>query len=464
MPAAPSPTAASLRETIRSWPRLPLGIAAASCPLYAALAVAGDLKARLPFYIAIHAALFLLYVAAVRWSLRQPAQPARGQRRAGSRAGVSLVLAGAVVFRLILLPAAPTLSDDMWRYIWEGSVQWHGFNPFRHAPSDPELAGLRDAVYERINHKDLPAIYPPLTQAALALGTVAGRSPQGMKALFVAADLGLVLALLMLLRQRGDAPERAVVYAWSPLAVVEVAGSGHNDPLALGLLLMATAAIIKDRPGLSMTALALSGLAKLYAWLLAPLFALRARRAVLLLPLVAAAGYSPYLGAGADLARSTLVYAESWRSNDLLFGLLVRLAGASGLSPHLKAWADARGVDSLWSQPHMLARVGVALLLGGFLAVLCARRWKGAISLERAVFLFTGGALLLLPTLHPWYLLWILPWLALFPSPAWLALTGLVPLAYTGAGWATAAQFVPFYALLAVTAWLRRSRGTPVVQ
>jgi alpha-1,6-mannosyltransferase len=400
----------------------------------------------------------------VSWSLRAATAGHGAARREARRSGVALVLAGSVVFRLIMLPAAPTLSDDLWRYVWEGRVQWHGFNPYRHAPDDPELAGLRDEVYERINHKNLPAIYPPLTQAALALGALGGGAPFGMKALFVAADLGLVLILLMLLRQRGHPPERALVYAWNPLAVVEVAGSGHNDPLALALLLLATAAILRDRPFVSMTALALSGLAKLYAWFLFPLFALKARRALLILPLVGVAGYLPYAGAGTRLLRSTVVYAESWRSNDLLFGALVSAARASGLSPRLKAWADGRGIDSLYSQPHMLARGAVAALLAACLLWLCARRWKGTVSIERAVFLFTGAALLLMPTLHPWYLLWILPWLSMFPSPAWLALTGLVPLAYTGAPWATAAQYGPFFVLLAVTAGVRMSRGKPVVQ
>jgi alpha-1,6-mannosyltransferase len=455
--------AASTRPS--SWPRLPLLVACASAPLYAVLLLAGDLKARLPLYLFVHAALFVLYLPAVRWALRAPAGTESGGR--WSR-GTTLVVSAAILFRLLLLPSTPSLSDDIWRYIWEGGVQWRGFNPYRHAPSDPELSGMRDAVYDRINHKDLPAIYPPLTQGVLALGALAGRSAQGMKALFVAADVGVVLLLLALLRRRGQPPERALVYAWHPLVVVEVAGSGHNDPLAIALLLLATAAIIKDRPWVSMTALALSGLAKVFPWVLVPLYMPRLRRAAVVLPLAAAAGYLPYAAAGSELARSTLVYAESWRSNDFLFGALVSAARASGLEPSLKTWADRHGVDSLYTQPHMLARFAAAALMAAWLGCLWLRRRRGRLSLERAVFLFTAGALLLIPVLHPWYLLWILPWLALFPSPAWLALSGLVPLAYTDAGWVVWAQYLPFFALLAVTGLRPRLRrgdtGDTVVQ
>ena len=229
------------------------------------------------------------------------------------------------------------------------------------------------------------------------------------------------------------------------------------------MLLLATAAIIKDRPWVSMTALALSGLAKLYPWVLVPLYMPRLRRPLLVLPIVAIAGYLPYAGAGSDLARSAVVYAESWRSNDLLFGALVAAARATGLSSPLKGWADAHGVNSLYAQPHMLARLAAALLLAGWMWRLWLGRRRGTLTVERAVFLFTGGILLLMPTLHPWYLLWILPWLALFPSPAWLPLSGLLPLAYTQAGWAPWAQYLPFFALLGGTALWRRLRRRDAV-
>ena len=80
------------------------------------------------------------------------------------------VLAVAVAARLALLPAAPSLSGDLYRYVWEGRVIVHGGNPYRENPDDPRLAPLRDRIiHPNINHRDLATIYPPLAEAGFAL-------------------------------------------------------------------------------------------------------------------------------------------------------------------------------------------------------------------------------------------------------------------------------------------------------
>src|SRR5262249_14255455 len=147
------------------------------------------------------------------------------------RDSVGLILGAAFVFRAILLPAAPTLSDDVWRYIWESGIQLHNINPYRYVPSAPELSPYRDDVYQGVNYKELPTIYAPVMQWALALGALVSRSVWAMKSVFVAADMVLAWLVARLLGVVGMPARRVLVYAWNPLAVVEVAGSGHNDPL-----------------------------------------------------------------------------------------------------------------------------------------------------------------------------------------------------------------------------------------
>jgi len=94
------------------------------------------------------------------------------------------------------------------------------------------------------------------------------------------------------------------------------------------------------------------------------------------------------------------------------------------------------------------------------LAGLALGRGRWEVTLERGIFLFTGAVLLLSPIVHPWYLLWILPWIVLFPSPAWIALSGLIPVVYTGAGWARPVEYAVFFALLVggLVLRVRRSR------
>src|ERR1044072_6125467 len=74
-----------------------------------------------------------------------------------------IVIAFAVVFRLSILFAPPYLSDDIYRYIWDGRVQAAGINPYRYIPAAPELAQLRDdAIFPKINCREIEHTnYPP---------------------------------------------------------------------------------------------------------------------------------------------------------------------------------------------------------------------------------------------------------------------------------------------------------------
>ncbi len=392
-------------------------------------------------YLLVHAILFGLYLSS--WAVAAR----RGEEPPGS---LATILAAALLFRVILLPAPPSLSDDIYRYIWEGRLQLEGINPYAMPPSDPRLAPLRDRIWEGINNKDLPAIYPPATEWILAAGAFPGETPTLMKIPFILADMALVVMLVGLLRARGRPGTLVVAYAWSPLAVVEVAGSGHNDPLAVLLLVASVAGLLARRRLLSMGWLGLSALAKLFPLALLPLFGRRVRPWFLAIPvLLVVAGYLPYVPADGSLLTSPRAYAERWRSNESLFAVMEEGIASTGLPSAAKRWADAHGVDSLYAQPHMLARGAAGVVALSVLLFLTAWLSRPGRMLERAIFLFTGTVLLLGPVMHPWYLLWILPWLTLFPSPAWIALSGLIPLSYTGAGWARPVEYGVFFALLA---------------
>ncbi len=74
-------------------------------------------------------------------------------RSARSTLIIVLVLAG--IFRLSLVFAPPYLSDDIYRYVWDGRVQAAGINPYRYIPADEHLQSLRDEeIYPNINRRD----------------------------------------------------------------------------------------------------------------------------------------------------------------------------------------------------------------------------------------------------------------------------------------------------------------------
>ncbi|MEM9862802.1 MAG: hypothetical protein AAF938_14360, partial [Myxococcota bacterium] len=92
--------------------------------------------------------------------------------------------------------ALPVLSDDVYRYLWDGHVLLSGVDPYAHAPASPPLAGLRDADWARINHPVLATIYPPLAQGLFALGRLLG----GVWAFKVLALLGHLAVVGLLAR------------------------------------------------------------------------------------------------------------------------------------------------------------------------------------------------------------------------------------------------------------------------
>src|ERR1044071_5648462 len=75
-----------------------------------------------------------------------------------ARASGSIVLIAivfAVLFRLSIIFAPPYLSDDIYRYIWDGRVQAAGINPYRYVPAAPELVQLRDDdIYPKVNRRE----------------------------------------------------------------------------------------------------------------------------------------------------------------------------------------------------------------------------------------------------------------------------------------------------------------------
>ncbi|MGB3753446.1 MAG: glycosyltransferase 87 family protein, partial [Parerythrobacter sp.] len=182
------------------------------------------------------------------------------------------VLVGAVLFRLVALPMLPSLSDDGYRYLWDGKVVVEaGVSPYALRPSDPQLRALQGSVeYGRMNSQGYYSVYPPVPQAGFALAAALGTLGDwrvgwwAWKLLMVLAE---GVAILLLVRSSG--PRLAALYAWSPLAVVEVAGQGHTEALVLLGLALALQVGRWSWPAASI-GLTLAGGTKLYPFLWLP--------------------------------------------------------------------------------------------------------------------------------------------------------------------------------------------------
>lgn len=126
-----------------------------------------------------------------------------------------------------------------------------------------------------------------------------------------------------------------------------------------------------------------------------------------LLPFVLCTGRGPGAGGLGE-------YGFRWES----FSLLYRW-----IEPY---FARSHEYDETTRDPRRLAR---ALVLGAWLGI-GFWAWARRLPPERAAALLFGGFLVLTPALHPWYLTWIVPFVALYPARAWTALVAAAPLLY----------------------------------
>ncbi|MCB9761960.1 MAG: DUF2029 domain-containing protein [Alphaproteobacteria bacterium] len=363
------------------------------------------------------------------------------------------VVLGAVALRVVVLDLPPLLSDDLYRYLWEGRVQAAGFDPFRYAPDAIELSEVRDALWGKVNHRHVSTIYPPGALWLFRGVSALWHDPMAWKTLSAAADLGVLALLAAIGRGRGRSAAWPTLYALLPLPVLESAGSGHLEAVALVGLAGAVLAHDRGRPTLAALAATAGGLVKLLpAALLAPLGLRHGRRLALGLALSAGltlALAAPFLEAGATLGRGFNTYYEAWAFNPALFPALEALTG----DPET---ARALGVAA-----------GAAWCAGALV------RLKD----PAAVMLHVAGALLLLsPVVHPWYVLWALVPALIVRSWPWVVLAITAPLSYavlryydpaTGEGWREPwwLNEVVYGPLLVSLAWSTiqrlRSRGSP---
>lgn len=404
---------------------------------YWILALQPDLRAAVPEMIGITAAIATLLGAALYFGERN--------RIRWSPATI-LIVAAAARSAFLFRPAE--LSDDIYRYLWDGLTLLAGSNPYSSAPAlvqpVPEaLAGLQLMV----NHPELVTIYPPAAQLVFAAGALFGGSVFGLKLLLVLLDLASCALIMRLLAAFRLPICYAALYAWHPLPVLEVASSGHIDAAGIFFLLGALALLATNKAtagpqrfqtsdlisqpenGKSIrcftagTVFALAALVKLLPLIYLPgvLLGLKRFRGAFLLGIVAGgtALLVPFLLELGNALDTLKTYAANWEFAGFAFRSLRRATGSGEFSRMILA--------------------ALFLAMAAYRYRRCAldlRRTSAGegtnrlLSSLRACSEVTVWFLLLTPTLHPWYALYLAALLPFAAGPARLVLCWSVLLSY----------------------------------
>lgn len=319
-----------------------------------------------------------------------------------------IILVGAAAMRLALLFSEPTLSSDMYRYIWDGRVQAAGINPYANPPAASELEALRDPdVWPHINRPGYITIYPPMAQFVFLAVTRLGESVAAMKFGLLLFEAVGVAAIIALLRRLGMPVTHVAAYAWHPLPLWEIAGNGHVDVSMLAFLLVG---LLVYMPGRTLTAGVLITLGALIKPLALVALPVLWRPWNWRLPTCVAAtialAYVPYLSVGSGVFTFVPNYVqEEGFASGTGFKLLWLLQLVTGPLRHgTTAYLAASAV----------ALTALALAVG-------FRSDRSAHASMRATSWMLIAFLVLISPNYPWYFLVLVPFLALSPSAtAWV--------------------------------------------
>jgi alpha-1,6-mannosyltransferase len=364
-----------------------------------------------------------------------------GRFTGGSNRLLVMCLVLAAGWRVPLLLTPPTLSTDVYRYVWDGRIQRLGYDPYLVVPGDSAVRHLHSAETLLMNHPDFPTPYPAVAELFFRGVATVGESARAIKFAIVLCDAALVAVLLWWLVSSGRSPWWVLAYAWNPLVALEGAGNGHVDLLGALCLVLTAASLARGKRTVAAVAFAIAIGVKFLPVVLVPLFwgRIRLRDAAVGVGILFAL-YIPFLGHGQLPLGSLGGYLARWRTNAPVYSALEWLFPTKGL---------------------------VLVPVAAGLAVALWARWHLDPDSPEAWAWPAAATMLFAPTIFPWYLLWVTPFLftpRLMPLAVWtvssLAVYWPLP------GWAR--PVVEFGPVLGVAGWMwaqsvRARRATSAV-
>lgn len=339
--------------------------------------------------IGLMAGLFLGYA----WAIQRP----------GKEITSRFLFVSAILFRLLLLLAMPQLSDDVYRFVWDGRLLAHGYNPYLYLPSQllhtpiAATCGLDDELFRQLNSPNYFTVYPPVNQALF--GLAAWLSPASLlgnviwlRIPIILAEIGSLWLLATLLRRLRMPPELALVYGLNPLVILELTGNLHFEAVMIFFTLLAAWLLINHRWAVSAGALALAIGTKLLPLLLLPLILRRLgwKKGViycLSTAVLTVALFAPF--ASLELVRNVFssinLYFQKFEFNASIYYVL-------------------RAIGYWINGYNAIERIGLGLSVTTTLSILwIAFRWRrpsSAVQVVAILTLYLGFA----TTVHPWYL------------------------------------------------------------
>jgi Glycosyl transferase family 2/Glycosyltransferase family 87 len=313
---------------------------------------------------------------------------------ARQKAGLILLIS---LLARILIMGMPA-SDDIYRYLWEGKIITAGESPYQYPADHAHYAAHRDHFWAEMNHKDKLTAYPPLSELMFAGVTSIAYSPWAFKTLFILADLCVVWVLIAILALRGADGRAALLYALNPLTLFAIAGEAHFDVLLILAMMLSLFCVEKKAFPWAWIWLSIAIQIKIIAVVLIPIFLWRCQWRyawLLLIPLVLPSLY--FLDSLPGLFEGLWAFGGMNAFNGPIHGPVNYILGSN------ITWAS---------------RITFVLFALVTLWILWAIKTP-----TKAAYILIASLVLLSPVVHYWYILWVIPFVVLYPSMSWLVLS-----------------------------------------
>lgn len=189
----------------------------------------------------------------------------------------NLFLGLAILCRFILIFSFPNLSDDIYRFIWDGELIGNGVNPFDLLPEaalQEGYAGIDQNLYDQLNSKEYYTIYPPVCQSIFGISTMISEGIKMpamiMKAFMFLFEVGSIFLVIKTLTILSLPKSNVFIYALNPLILLEIMGNLHFEGAMVFFLVLCFYFLLKNKILAAALAMALSICSKLLPLMFLP--------------------------------------------------------------------------------------------------------------------------------------------------------------------------------------------------
>jgi len=343
-------------------------------------------------------------------------------------------------FRLAFIDYTPLLSQDYFRFIWDGKLLSQGINPYLYLPDELiEMFSTWECLYSGMGPMSAGHYtnYPMINQLLFALGVLSTKPILIYRLFLILADLITFKLLTKLSSQTWG-----LTYWLSPMVILEGAGNLHFEPVMVAFLVLGLYHFKQGEPFRSSVALAVSVLLKLIPLMFAPLLLKVVKQKqlkvmvfgfIITLALFTTPFIDPWF---------FVTYSESvglWFSNFEFNAGIYRVVKELGTLFGVQDWQMIR----FYGKVHSF----VILVLALKFTWECDRFSK---VLDKS-YLLLMIYLLTAPTIHPWYLITLLALGAISQHPSAMLWSLTIILSYVAYKmnptelplWLVALQFIP---------------------